>query len=269
MPSAATERSPASTRAAAAPGASRRRRRRALARRAFGRREHELLRQEVDGHRRISTSRRSAVVASRAGVTSSAGCVVEARRDRLTVLRRTSNTTVRRPSAAEEQRLRERLLQVVLDEAAHRARAERRVVAVVGEPLARRVGVSSIVSLFSASCASSARTSLSTTLQDDVAREAAEEHPGVEAVAELGREGALDRGLRLGPRRSACRCCRSRPCARAISRAPALVVMIRMTLRKSALRPLLSVSVAWSITWSRMLKMSGCAFSISSSRSTA
>ena len=45
--------------------------------------------------------------------------------------------------------------------------------------------------------------------------------------------------------------------------------MMMMTLRKSALRPLLSVSVPWSITCSRMLKMSGCAFSISSSSSTA
>ena len=34
------------------------------------------------------------------------------------------------------------------------------------------------------------------------------------------------------------------------------------TLRKSALRPLLSVSVPWSMTCSRMLKMSGWAFSI-------
>jgi hypothetical protein len=50
--------------------------------------------------------------------------------------------------------------------------------------------------------------------------------------------------------------------------APALVVMMMMTLRKSALRPLLSVSVPWSITCSSTLKMSGCAFSISSSSST-
>ncbi|CFP63828.1 Uncharacterised protein [Bordetella pertussis] len=50
--------------------------------------------------------------------------------------------------------------------------------------------------------------------------------------------------------------------------APALVVMMRMTLRKSALRPLLSVSVPWSMTCSRILKISGCAFSISSSSST-
>ena len=50
--------------------------------------------------------------------------------------------------------------------------------------------------------------------------------------------------------------------------APALVVMMMMTLRKSALRPLLSVSVPWSITCSRMLKMSGCAFSISSISTT-
>ena len=55
---------------------------------------------------------------------------------------------------------------------------------------------------------------------------------------------------------------------RASSPAPALVVMMMITLRKSALRPLLSVSVPWSITCSRMLKMSGCAFSISSSSST-
>ena len=38
-----------------------------------------------------------------------------------------------------------------------------------------------------------------------------------------------------------------------ISRDPALDVMIRITCRKSALRPVLSVSVAWSITCSRML----------------
>ena len=37
------------------------------------------------------------------------------------------------------------------------------------------------------------------------------------------------------------------------SAAPALVVMMIMTLRKSALRPLLSVSVPWSMTCSRML----------------
>ncbi len=53
-----------------------------------------------------------------------------------------------------------------------------------------------------------------------------------------------------------------------IASAPAFVVMMMMTLRKSALRPLLSVSVPWSMTCSRMLKMSGCAFSISSSSST-
>ncbi len=56
--------------------------------------------------------------------------------------------------------------------------------------------------------------------------------------------------------------------ARFIVSAPALVVMMMITLRKSARRPLLSVSEPWSITCSRMLKMSGCAFSISSSSST-
>ncbi len=50
--------------------------------------------------------------------------------------------------------------------------------------------------------------------------------------------------------------------------APALVVMMMMTLRKSALRPLLSVRVPWSITCNKTLNTSGCAFSISSSNST-
>jgi hypothetical protein len=82
----------------------------------------------------------------------------------------------------------------------------------------------------------------------------------VETVAELRREHAPDlghlvAGLLLGGEADR---------VRASSPAPAFVVMMMMTLRKSALRPLLSVSVPWSITCSRMLKMSGCAFSISS-----
>ena len=50
--------------------------------------------------------------------------------------------------------------------------------------------------------------------------------------------------------------------------APALVVMMMMTLRKSALRPLLSVRVPWSITCRSTLNTSGCAFSISSNSNT-
>ncbi len=70
----------------------------------------------------------------------------------------------------------------------------------------------------------------------------------------------------------------SSPCSRLVVKpivalfivsAPALVVMTMMMLRKSALRPLLSVSVPWSMTCSSTLKTSGCAFSISSSSSTA
>jgi hypothetical protein len=53
-----------------------------------------------------------------------------------------------------------------------------------------------------------------------------------------------------------------------ISREPALEVIMTMTLRKSAFLPLLSVRVAWSSTWSRMLNRSSWAFSISSSSST-
>ena len=70
-------------------------------------------------------------------------------------------------------------------------------------------------------------------------------------------QNALDQGVELGP----CRFI-------AISRAPMLLVMISVTWRKSASRPWLSVSVAWSITWSRIANRSGCAFSISSSSST-
>ena len=63
--------------------------------------------------------------------------------------------------------------------------------------------------------------------------------------------------------------CSVKPMVRLLSTsAPALVVMITITLRKSALRPLLSVRLALSITCNRMLNTSGCAFSISSSSST-
>jgi len=57
-------------------------------------------------------------------------------------------------------------------------------------------------------------------------------------------------------------------CVRASDSAPALVVMTMHTFLKSAFLPLLSVSVPWSITCRSTLKMSGCAFSISSSSST-
>ncbi|MNT43974.1 hypothetical protein D3C72_1804730 [compost metagenome] len=50
--------------------------------------------------------------------------------------------------------------------------------------------------------------------------------------------------------------------------APALVVITSTTFLKLASRPLVSVSTPRSITCNRMLKMSGCAFSISSSSST-
>ena len=53
-----------------------------------------------------------------------------------------------------------------------------------------------------------------------------------------------------------------------ISNAPALLVMIRMTLRKSVFLPVVSVSVALSMTCKSTEKMSGWAFSISSSKTT-
>ena len=55
---------------------------------------------------------------------------------------------------------------------------------------------------------------------------------------------------------------------RAMSLAPMFEVMITIVLRKSTVRPWASVSRPSSRIWSRMLKTSGCAFSISSSSST-
>ena len=53
-----------------------------------------------------------------------------------------------------------------------------------------------------------------------------------------------------------------------IEAAPMFEVMITIVLRKSTLRPWASVSFPSSRIWSRMLKTSGCAFSISSRRTT-
>ena len=54
----------------------------------------------------------------------------------------------------------------------------------------------------------------------------------------------------------------------AISEAPMFEVMITIALRKSTVRPWASVSLPSSRICRRMLKTSGCAFSISSSSST-
>jgi hypothetical protein len=68
---------------------------------------------------------------------------------------------------------------------------------------------------------------------DDFRREVAERHDRIEAVAEFGREHPLDRFLVL-----ASRVMLPKPTpSRAMSLAPALVVMIRMTLRKSTVLP--------------------------------
>ena len=53
-----------------------------------------------------------------------------------------------------------------------------------------------------------------------------------------------------------------------MSLAPMFEVMITIALRKSTVRPWASVSRPSSRIWSRMLKTSGWAFSISSSSST-
>jgi hypothetical protein len=100
-----------------------------------------------------------------------------------------------------------------------------------------------------------------------VERQRLEGDDPVEAVPELGREEALERlaaaalvSFTWSPAKPIV--------AWLISREPAFEVMIRITWRKSAFRPVLSVSVALSITCSRMPVRSGCAFSISSSSTT-
>ena len=60
----------------------------------------------------------------------------------------------------------------------------------------------------------------------------------------------------------------SPPLAAAMAVLPTLLVMITTAFLKSTVRPWLSVRRPSSRTWSRTLNTSGCAFSISSSRTT-
>ena len=155
-------------------------------------------------------------------------------------------------------------LDLVVDEAGHGAGAELGVVAALGEPAPGRGfeldGDLSLVQL-----GVELRDELVDDLLDDRRAQGVEEDGGVQAVAELRLNIFSMASLPL-PTLELWAKPRAAPL---ISRPPALVVMIRMMLRKSAFLPLLSVRVAWSMTCSSTLNRSGCAFSISSSRSTA
>ena len=106
---------------------------------------------------------------------------------------------------------------------------------------ARAAGSSSIVTPLAATIAAQLVDLLVDDRSISAVPERVEGDGGVEPVAELRRERPLERAAR----RAALAAARANPMRRSDrSRAPALVVMIRMTWRKSALRPCESVSVA-------------------------
>jgi len=108
---------------------------------------------------------------------------------------------------------------------------------------------SSIVTLRSASCASSCMTNFSTTRPTISGVSPAK---GTMASSRLRNSGVNMRLIASSS--SPTRTVAPKPIADlAISAAPALVVMIRMTLRKSTVLPLWSVSFPWSITCNKML----------------
>ena len=123
---------------------------------------------------------------------------------------------------------------------------------------------SSIVTLRSANCPSSSIMNLSTTRCTTSG--GSDEKP-ITASSRFRNSGENMRLIASSS--SPTRSSRANPMAGfAISAAPALVVMMRITLRKSTDLPLWSVSLPWSITCSSTLKRSGWAFSISSSSRT-
>src|SRR6266852_2101569 len=99
---------------------------------------------------------------------------------------------------AEEQRLRERLFDRLIDQPRHRTGAERDVVAVLGEPLHRLGGEVEHHPLLFELLAQQADF-LVHHLENDLGGQPGEGDPGVEAVSEFGGEGPLDHPLRLGP----------------------------------------------------------------------
>ncbi len=166
---------------------------------------------------------------------------------------------------AEQQLVGQRTPDRVLDQALHRPRAHQRVEALLRQVLAQRVGEGDL-DLLLGQLAFELQQELVDHAQDDVLVERTE--ADTIASSRLRNSGVNSRLM------SAISSPDSRGLVKPmvalfIVSAPALVVMTMMTLRKSALRPLLSVSVPWSITCSSTLKTSGCAFSISSSSSTA
>jgi hypothetical protein len=168
--------------------------------------------------------------------------------------------------AAEQQLVGQGAADGVLDQALHRARAHQRIEALLGQVLAQLVGEGD-VDLLLGELRLQLQQELVDHAHDDHFVQRLEAHHGVQTVAELGREQALDVAHLV-----------ALPHARLVKpmvalfmvSAPAFVVMMMMMLRKSALRPLLSVrrAVVHHLQ-QHVVQMSGCAFSISSSSSTA
>src|SRR5262249_53663425 len=95
---------------------------------------------------------------------------------------------------AEQNLVRERRFERALDESRHRPRAHRLVVAMLDEPVDRR-RADLERHLLLLELALELVEELAGDLADHLDRERAEEHGGIEAVAELGREHALERLL--------------------------------------------------------------------------
>src|SRR5277367_6201280 len=164
---------------------------------------------------------------------------------------------------AEQHLVRERRLDLGLDDPRHRPRAHRLVITVGDEPGARLVReLDRDVAI----------RQLRLELQDELVTTLAmtscgNRENGTIASSRLRNSGENSR--LIASVSSPSRFERWKPnAALAMSCAPALVVMIRITLRKSICLPEWSVNLPWSITCKRILKRSGWAFSISSSSST-
>ena len=193
------------------------------------------------------------------------GTAASRRKVKRLAVRGVDDDVVALAEAAGEHLDRQRVLDHPLDRALERPRAEHRVVAALGQAsCAPRPSARSAI-FRSASRFCRSRSWMSTMRLQVLAAERAEDDDLVDAVQELGPERAC------AARPSA------RPCPRRVSRRaiswmrsePTFDVMMTTVLRKSTVRPLPSVRRPSSSTCSSTLNTSGCAFSISSNRTTA
>lgn len=139
---------------------------------------------------------------------------------------------------AKEQQVGQGFLDFFLDQAGQRAGSHQLVVAFFGQPL-HRFGANLQRHLALFELGLELPQELAHNLLHDFRGKRVEVHDGVQAVAKLRGEEALEgllAGLGLGAAQ--------KPTRRSLaSAAPALVVMIRMVLRKSTVLPLWSVSL--------------------------